>query len=147
MGSFDMAKQMELTQAQYKQIADLLPRQCRCGNMRTSHRCVLNAILYVAANGCKWRDLPDKYGKWNSIYVRMMRWSRSGVLDRVFERLQIQPFIRPNIGREHVDVKLTSYSIGVNPSMKSWLRRIGPARVRQILNDAHAKDADADADK
>jgi transposase len=86
---------MELTQSQYERIADLLPRQR--GNVRLNNRHVLNAILYVAANGCKWRALPEKYGKWNTVYVRMMRWSRLGVLDRVFERLQRQRLMRVRI--------------------------------------------------
>lgn len=86
---------MQLTEAQFEQIADLLPRQR--GNVHLSNLQVLNAILYVAANGCKWRALPEKYGKWNTVYTRMMRWSRAGVLDRVFERLQRQRLMRVRI--------------------------------------------------
>ena len=74
---------MQLTEDQFKQIQDILPRQR--GNVRLENLHVLNAILYVAANGCKWRALPEHYGKWNTVYTRMMRWSRGGVLDRVFE--------------------------------------------------------------
>ena len=58
---------------------------------------VLNAILYVAANSCKWRGLPEKYGNWHTIYTRMMRWSRSGVLNDVFEQLQRQQLMRVRI--------------------------------------------------
>jgi len=86
---------MQLTEAQFKQIADLLPRQR--GNVRLSNLQVMNAILYMAANGCKWRALPEKYGKWNTVYTRMMRWSRAGVLDRVFERLQHLRLMRVRI--------------------------------------------------
>jgi transposase len=79
---------MQLTVKQFEQIEHLLPRQR--GNVRLANRQVLNAILHVAANGCKWRALPERYGPWHTIYTRMMRWSRSGVLDRVFEQLQRQ---------------------------------------------------------
>jgi transposase len=58
---------------------------------------VLNAIQYVAANGCKWRALPERYGNWHTVCVRMLRWSRAGVLDRVFEQLQRQQLIRVRI--------------------------------------------------
>ena len=58
---------------------------------------VINAILYVAANGCKWRALPERYGNWHTVYMRMMRWSKAGVLDRVFERLQRQRLMRVRI--------------------------------------------------
>jgi transposase len=77
---------MQLTAKQFEQIADLLPRQR--GNVSMDNLLLINAILYVAANGCKWRALPKHYGNWHTVYTRMMRWSRSGVLDRIFERLQ-----------------------------------------------------------
>lgn len=58
---------------------------------------MLNAILYVAANGCKWRALPLSYGNWHTIYTRTMRWSRASVLDRVFEHLQRQRLMHARI--------------------------------------------------
>src|SRR5690606_37850119 len=83
---------MQLTEAQFNRISDLLPRQK--GNIRLNNLQVLNAILYVATSGCQWRALPHKYGKWNTVYTRMMRWSKTGVLDRIFERLQREKIIR-----------------------------------------------------
>jgi transposase len=77
---------MELTQQKYEKIEDSLPLQR--GNVRLSNLEVLNAILYVAEQGCKWRGLPGRFGNWHTIYVRMNRWAKSGVLDRVFEKLQ-----------------------------------------------------------
>ena len=77
---------MELTEAQYQRIASVLPVQR--GNVSMSNLQVLNAILYVAEHGCKWRGLPAQFGNWHTIYTRMNRWSKNGVLDRVFEHLQ-----------------------------------------------------------
>ena len=77
---------MQLSAEQLAQIADLLARQR--GNVSLDNLQVINAILYVAANGCKWRALPKHYGNWHTIYTRMMRWKRSGVLNRLFEQLQ-----------------------------------------------------------
>jgi transposase len=57
----------------------------------------LNALLYVAEQGCKWRGLPKHFGNWHSIYVRMNRWARNGVLDRVFEKLQLEQIVRIKI--------------------------------------------------
>ena len=73
---------MELTQPHFERIAHLFPRQR--GNVSLSHLAVLNAILYVAEQGCKWRGLPASFGNWHTIYTRMNRWAKSGVLDRVF---------------------------------------------------------------
>jgi transposase len=73
---------MEISETQYQQIAHCLPVQR--GNVRLSNLQVLNAILYVAEQGCKWRGLPEHFGPWHTVYTRMMRWAKSGVLDQVF---------------------------------------------------------------
>ena len=86
---------MELTQVQYERIAPLLPRQR--GNVSLSNHQVLNAILYVAGHGCQWRGLPERFGNWHTIYTRMNRWSKNGVLDRVFEHLQREQVIRVRV--------------------------------------------------
>ena len=66
---------MEITEAQYDRIESSLPRQR--GNVSLTNLAVLNAILYVAEQGCKWRGLPKRFGNWHTIYTRMNRWSRS----------------------------------------------------------------------
>ena len=77
---------MELTQEHYKLIEPHLPVQR--GNVRISNLQVLNAILYVAEHGCKWRGLPKRFGNWHTVYTRLNRWAKSGTLARVFEQLQ-----------------------------------------------------------
>ena len=86
---------MQLAESQYNRIKGILPRQR--GNVRQSSLDVLNAILYVAENGCKWRALPKEFGNWNTIYVRMNRWAKNGVLDRVFEALQKERLLKIKI--------------------------------------------------
>ena len=83
---------MELTHTQYERIAPHLPVQR--GNVSLSNRQVLNAVLYVAEHGCKWRGLPTRFGNWHTIYTRMNRWSKNGVLDRIFEHLQREQIVR-----------------------------------------------------
>ena len=78
---------MEITEEQYARIKDSLPVQR--GNVSLSNLQFLNAVLYVAEHGCKWRGLPKRFGNWHTIYTRMNRWSKSGAMDRVFEKLQL----------------------------------------------------------
>ena len=72
---------MEITEAQYERIKDALPVQR--GNVRLSNLQVLNAVLYVAEQGCKWRGLPKRFGRWHTIYTDeslvQERRSRSGI--------------------------------------------------------------------
>ena len=100
---------MELTEAQCERIAPLLPTQR--GNVSLSNLQVLNAILYVAEHGCKWRGLPKRFGNWHTIYTRMNRWSKNGVLDRVFEHLQRERMVRIKVEALGLD----STSVKVHP--------------------------------
>ena len=86
-----------------------MPRQR--GNVSMTNLAVLNAILYVAEHGCKWRGLPKRFGNWHTIYTRMNRWSKSGVLDSVFEKLQREQIVRIRIEA----VSLDSTIIKVHP--------------------------------
>ena len=100
---------MELTEAQYQLIQPYLPVQR--GNVTIPNVQVLNAILYVAEQGCKWRGLPKRFGSWHTIYMRMSRWSKSGVLDRVFEQLQREGIVKVKLEV----VSLDSTSVKVHP--------------------------------
>ena len=108
---------MEITVALYEQIKDSLPIQR--GNVKLQNLQVLNAILYVAEQGCKWRGLPSRFGYWHSIYTRMNRWAKSGVLDRVFEKLQTEQIFRIKIETFSLD----STSIKVHPDGTGALKR------------------------
>ena len=65
---------MEITEEQYARIKGSLPVQR--GNVSLTNLQVLNAILYVAEQGCKWRGLPKRFGRWHTIYMRMSRWAK-----------------------------------------------------------------------
>ena len=108
---------MEISPAQFAQIEHCLPLQR--GNVSLSNLSVLNAILYVAEHGCKWRGLPKRFGNWHTIYTRMNRWSKAGVLERVFEELQRAQVVRIRIEA----VSLDSTSIKVHPDGTGALKK------------------------
>ena len=122
---------MEMTEAQYEQIADCLPTQR--GNVRLSNLTVLNAILYVAEQGCKWRGLPKRFGNWHTIYTRMNRWSKNGVLDLVFERLQQEQLVRIKIEA----VSLDSTSVRVHPDGTGALKKTAHSPSESLAEDGH----------
>ncbi|WP_420236869.1 IS5 family transposase [Telmatobacter bradus] len=114
---------MEITAEQYKKIKDSLPIQR--GNVKLQNLQVLNAILYVAEQGCKWRGLPPRFGNWHSIYTRMNRWAKNGVLDRVFEKLQTEQIVRIKIEAFSLD----STSIKVHPDGTGAFKKNGPQAI------------------
>ena len=108
---------MEITPEQFAQIEDCLPTQR--GNVSMTNLQVVNAILYVAEHGCKWRGLPKRFGNWHTIYTRMNRWTKAGVLDRMFEELQRAQVVRIRIESVCVD----STSIKVHPDGTGALKK------------------------
>ena len=108
---------MEITEAQYRRIEGCLPRQR--GNVSLSNLQVLNAILFVAEHGCKWRGLPKRFGNWHTIYTRMNRWSKAGVLDRLFAKLQAEQIVRIKIEA----VSLDSTIVKVHPDGTGALKK------------------------
>jgi transposase len=110
---------MEITEEQYEKIKDSLPVQR--GNVRLENLRVLNAILYIAEHGSKWRGLPERFGNWHSIYTRLNRWAKNGVLDRVFEKLQAEQIVRIRIEAFSLD----STSVKVHPDGTGALKKTG----------------------
>lgn len=100
---------MEITAEQFALIEHCLPRQR--GNVSMTNLQVINAVLYVAEHGCKWRGLPKRFGNWHTVYTRMRRWAKAGVLDKMFEELQREQVVRIRIEA----VSLDSTSIKVHP--------------------------------
>jgi transposase len=109
---------VEITESQYSRIADCLPRQR--GNVSLTNLQVLNAILFVAEQGCKWRGLPKHFGNWHTIYTRMNRWSKAGVMDRVFTRLQREQILALRMEA----VSLDSTTVKVHPDGTGALKKV-----------------------
>ena len=106
-----------ITEKQYEQIAHCFPKHRKPAKM--SNLAILNALLYVLENGCKWRALPSEYGNWHTVYMRLNRWAKSGVLQSVFLYLQ-------RIGMIRVDVRIVSLdstSIKVHPDGMGALKK------------------------
>jgi transposase len=120
---------MEITPEQYEKIKDSLPLQR--GNVRLTNLQILNAILYVAEQGCKWRGLPRRFGNWHTIYVRMNRWAKNGVLERVFERLQSEQIVRIRIEAFALD----STSVKVHPDGTGALKKTGRKPSESLAAD------------
>src|SRR5918997_2624769 len=78
-----------LTDAQWARLEPLLPpARPRTGRPNKDHRAVVEAILWRLRTGAPWRDLPERYGPWQSAYSRFRRWQRAGVWDRALAALQ-----------------------------------------------------------
>ena len=73
----------------WDRIKDLLPgRAGQPGVTAKDNRLFVDAVLWIGKTGAPWRDLPERFGKWNSAWRRFDRWARKGVWRELFERLR-----------------------------------------------------------
>lgn len=84
-----VVRRHELTDAAWRRIEPLLPAQPARGGRWVDHRTVLNGILWKLATGVPWRDLPERYGNWKTVYERYRRWAADGTFDAILTHVQV----------------------------------------------------------
>lgn len=93
-----MKRRHELTDAQWARLQPLLPPQrSATGRPATDHRLIFNAIVWRLSTGAPWRDLPERYGPWQTVYSRFRRWQQAGVWARVLAALQAEADARGDL--------------------------------------------------
>ena len=82
-----MVRRYELSDRAFPLVEDLLPPNGRRGGQWKCHRTMLNSIFWILYTSARWRELPEPYGRWKSVYNR---WRADGTADRMLERLQLK---------------------------------------------------------
>ncbi|MFC6373183.1 IS5 family transposase [Nonomuraea thailandensis] len=86
-----MGRRFELTDEEWEVIAPLLPStDPRRGGRWRDHRQVLNGIVWRVRTGVAWRDVPERYGPWQTLYKRFARWEVDGTWARIEQYLQVR---------------------------------------------------------
>lgn len=84
-------KRHEVTDDQWKAIGPILPRRtAKTGRPPSDPRLMVNGILWILRTGAPWRDLPERFGPWQTVYDHFARWRKAGVYDRILESLHIR---------------------------------------------------------
>jgi transposase len=84
-----MLRRHEITDQQWDAISQMLPgREGDPGASAKDNRLFVNAILWIAKTGAPWRDLPERFGRWNSVFQRFNRWCKAGVFQTIMETLK-----------------------------------------------------------
>ena len=118
----------DLTDSEWHILNPLLPDRGDRGPPISDKRRMVNGILWVLRTGAPWRDMPERYGNWNSVFVRFTRWSKIGVWDAAFETLASlgppgdkEPAIDSTIVRAH------QHAAGVKGGIKIGKRSVARA--------------------
>lgn len=87
-----MLRRYELTNNKWNRIADPLPAETtgKQGCPRKDNCMILNGIIWIARSGAPWRDLPERYGSWETVYSRFRKWIDDGILDNIFRVLKLE---------------------------------------------------------
>ncbi len=123
--------------ARWAQIADLMPRNRGRGGRWRDHRRIVNGMFWKLNTGAPWRDIPERYGPWPTIYGRFVRWRADGTLERIIERLQLRldeaGRIDPDlfcIDGSHVRAHRHAAGAGGKPARVGTPRRAARPRAR-----------------
>lgn len=87
-----MTRRYELTDQEWEQIASLLPpeKTNKPGRPPKDNRLMVNAMVWITRSGVPWRDLPERYGPWKTVYSRFRKWIGDGILDNIFRVLCLE---------------------------------------------------------
>jgi transposase len=98
-------RRYELSDEEWDRIKDYIPsnKQKKQGRPAKDNRLMMNAILWIARSGAPWRDLPERYGPWETVYTRFKNWDENHVFDDIFAMLSIDA--------DYQDLSLDSTSI------------------------------------
>ena len=119
----------ELTDRAWAQLEPLLPRNQRRGGRWRDHRTVVNGVLWKLRTGAPWRDLPERYGPWQTCDDRFIRWRQDGTWDRLLARAQTKS---DAVGELEWVVCVDSSSVRAH-------QHAAGARKRRVRADADAK--------
>lgn len=86
-----MARRYEISDYEWEQIKELFPKENtgKPGRPLKDNRTMLNAMVWLARSGAAWRDLPGRYGSWETVYSRFRKWTEDEVIDNIFRILSL----------------------------------------------------------
>ena len=86
-----MARRYEISDYKWEQIKGLFPKKNtgKPGRPLKDNKTMLNAMVWLARSGAAWRDIPERYGSWETVYNRFRKWTEDGVVDNIFRILSL----------------------------------------------------------
>ena len=81
-------KRHDLGDAEWARLEPLLPGHPRQGHRWNDHRLVIDGIFFRTRTGCPWRDLPERFRNWKTVYNRHRRWSGDGTWEKILDQLR-----------------------------------------------------------
>lgn len=101
-----MVARFDVTDAEWDLVEPYLP-VAATGPLPRRVRDQFNGVLWRFRTGCGWRDVPERYGSWSTVYSRFNSWSKAGVFQGLMDALIAEAAVRGQVGLELVSVDST----------------------------------------
>jgi transposase len=85
-----MANRYEITDEAWSLVADLFIERRTRGRPRIDDRRMLDGVLWILRSGAAWRDMPEEFGPWSTVYQRFRDWRNRGTFDQMLKRLHLR---------------------------------------------------------
>jgi transposase len=109
----------EVTDSEWERIKDLLPPEnTGKGRHSKSNRVIYNGILWIDKTGAPWRDLPERFGPWQTVYTRFRLWSKNEVFKSMFEHLSVDADMQ-DISIDSTSCKVHQHAAGAKKGRKT----------------------------
>jgi transposase len=140
-----------LTDAQWQRLRQVLPTQRSGPAAELGDRLFIEAVLFRAKTGLPWRDLPERFGPWKTVYNRFANWSRKGHWATIFRELQLEvdevgSIVDGSVVRAHQDASggkggssATLWAALEEVFQPSFMRSSTPKRARSTSRSRQAR--------
>ena len=113
-----MPRRHEINDQEWERIEDIFPPEnTGKGRPSKSNREILNGMLWIAKTGSSWRDLPERFGPWQTVYSRFRLWSQNHIFKKLFEQLS-QDADMQDISIDSTSCKVHQHAAGAKKGAK-----------------------------
>lgn len=111
-------RRYEISDEEWEKVKDLLPpeRSGKAGRPSSENRKALNGILWITRSGAPWRDLPERYGSWSTLYDRFRVWEAKGVFEKIFTVLTVDADMQ-DLAIDSTSIKVHQDSAGAKKGL------------------------------
>ena len=132
-------RRYELTDEEWERLRKYFPERQpgTLGRPRKDSRDMLNGIFWIARSGAAWRDLPERYGPWQTVYKRFAEWQKSGLIEKIFHELGEDADLE-DISIDSTYIKAHKASAGAERGGRKIAKRLTQSFVFGIINKLKA---------
>ncbi len=111
-------RRYEASESEWERVKEYLPpeRTGERGRPSGDNRNALNGILWMARSGAAWRDLPERYGSWSTLYDKFARWSDAGIIENIFDVLTIDADMQ-DLSLDSASAKVHQHAAGAKKGL------------------------------